>query len=88
MDLSSNKFDNSIPKNIGNLLKLNYLNMSNKKFGNDNIPIKIHILAHFSQLDLSHNWLKEKILSQISNLQSIEMLNIFGNNLSGPSISS
>ena len=47
MDLSSNKFNNSIPKNIGNLLKLNYLNMSNKKFGNDNIPINIHILAHF-----------------------------------------
>ena len=69
LDLSNNRFDKSIPINIGNLLKLNYLNMRNKKFSHD-IPVLICNLAHLPQLDLSHNWLKGKISSQIGNFKA------------------
>ncbi|KAM3730506.1 hypothetical protein ACB098_12G092600 [Castanea mollissima] len=71
LDLSTNRFGKAILRNIGNLLKLHYLNMSNNKFIL-NVP-----------LDLSLNSLKGEIPSQISNMQSLELLNVSHNNFSG-----
>uniref|UniRef100_A0A7N2LBA2 non-specific serine/threonine protein kinase n=1 Tax=Quercus lobata TaxID=97700 RepID=A0A7N2LBA2_QUELO len=78
LDLSTN----SIPKNVGTLLKLNYLNMSNNKFS-QGIPVELCNLPHLSQLDLSYNLLEREIPSQIHKLQSLEVLNVSHNKLSG-----
>uniref|UniRef100_A0A2N9GBQ4 non-specific serine/threonine protein kinase n=1 Tax=Fagus sylvatica TaxID=28930 RepID=A0A2N9GBQ4_FAGSY len=88
--LRDNQLSGPIPQEIGNLMKLASLELDTNHF-NGSLPQNLcqngslQNLTAFNNLliDLSHNLLEGKIPSQISSLQSLELLNISHNALSG-----
>ncbi|KAF5784818.1 putative histone deacetylase [Helianthus annuus] len=86
LDLSMNDFQGSqIPKFIGSLKQLTYLNLSNAKFSGI-IPHHIGNLSSLTTLDLSSFYEKELVADDmiwISGLKSLEHLHLNVVNLSG-----
>ncbi|CAL8997332.1 unnamed protein product [Prunus brigantina] len=82
LDLSTNKFNESIPSILGDLFKLHYLNLSNNKLAQA-IPFKLGKLVQLNYMDLSHNSLEGKIPSEMGSMQSLVTLDLSHNNLSG-----
>ncbi|KAK9668511.1 hypothetical protein RND81_13G065700 [Saponaria officinalis] len=82
IDISSNKFCGEIPKTIGNLITLIFLNLSNNALSGP-IPSSIGNLMMLEALDLSHNDLNGTIPTQISYLNFLALLDLSYNKLTG-----
>ncbi|KAB2631587.1 LRR receptor-like serine/threonine-protein kinase GSO2 [Pyrus ussuriensis x Pyrus communis] len=88
LDLSLNSFDsNQIPKFIGELKSLQYLNLSYASFGGE-IPSSLGNLSSLNFLDLegSHN-LSSKNLNWLSHLSSLKYINLRRVDLSSTGVS-
>ena len=83
IDLSSNKFEGEIPKNLGNLNALHMLNLSNNILTSF-IPSSLATLTNLESLDLSQNMLVGEIPPQLAELTFLAFLNVSYNNLTGP----
>ncbi|XP_062095047.1 receptor-like protein 7 [Humulus lupulus] len=87
LDLSWNNFLSSIPDEIGNLITLSYLNLSNAGFGQ--VPITISRLTNLVTLDISsllYSWKLENtdLGMLVQNLSKLEELYVDGVNISAP----
>ncbi|KAE8057464.1 hypothetical protein FH972_014154 [Carpinus fangiana] len=83
LDFSCNKFDGSIPGEIGELTLLHILNLSHNAFTGQ-IPTSLAKLSHLESLDLSNNELTGKIPEQLANgLIFLSTLNLSFNQLVG-----
>ncbi|XVE72759.1 hypothetical protein DITRI_Ditri11bG0064500 [Diplodiscus trichospermus] len=82
IDLSSNKLDGEIPKEVGRLLGLITLNLS-RNLLTGSIPWEIGQLKFLESLDLSSNNLFGEIPSSLADLFYLSVLNLTNNNLSG-----
>ncbi|XP_048423948.1 receptor-like protein EIX2 [Pyrus x bretschneideri] len=81
LDLSQNVFDsNQIPKFIGELKSLQYLNLSYASFGGE-IPSSLGNLSSLNFLDLGWNDLSSKKLNWLSHLTSLKYIKLNGINL-------
>ncbi|KAH0654327.1 hypothetical protein KY289_032005 [Solanum tuberosum] len=79
LDLSVNGFENSeIPRSIGSLKRLEYLNLSSSDFSGE-IPAQFQNLTSLRILDLGNNNLIVKDLVWLSHLSSLEFLRLGGN---------
>ena len=83
IDLSSNKFEGEIPKNLVNLQALHILNLSNNILTGF-IPSSLATLTNLESLDLSQNMLVGEIPPQLMELTFLSFLNVSHNNLTGP----
>lgn len=80
LDLSVNEFERSeIPRFIGSLKRLEYLNLSSSFFSGV-IPIQFQNLTSLRILDLGYNNLIVKDLRWLSHLSSLEFLSLSGSN--------
>ena len=82
IDLSSNKLNGKIPREILELNGLISLNLS-RNLLTGRIPSEIGLLESLNSLDLSKNQLCGGIPSSISRINSLSFLNLSNNNLSG-----
>jgi hypothetical protein len=82
IDLSCNKFNGSIPDEIGELKLLYALNLSNNAFAGA-IPSSLSNLSEVESLDLSHNTLSGQIPVQLTKLTFLSFLNLSNNQLEG-----
>ncbi|KAM5552468.1 hypothetical protein ABKV19_027028 [Rosa sericea] len=91
LDLSSNDFQGiHIPKFIGELTSLRYLNFSSTQSLNSvvgEIPSSLGNLSNLNYLDLSSYSLSSKNLNWLSHLSSLKYLNLEGVNLSSTGVS-
>ncbi|XP_031267571.1 receptor-like protein 33 [Pistacia vera] len=83
IDFSNNYFYGEIPKVIGELDSLLYLNLSFNKVSSC-IPSSLGNLSVLESLDLSSNKLVGKIPWQLTNLDFLGVLNLSENQLMGP----
>ncbi|KAA3459229.1 receptor-like protein 12 isoform X1 [Gossypium australe] len=83
IDLSSNKFDGCIPKDIQILKVLQFLNLSNN-FLSGPIPSSLANLSNLQALDLSRNKLSGEIPQELVQLTFLGYFNVFHNQLIGP----
>ncbi|GKV08995.1 hypothetical protein SLEP1_g20561 [Rubroshorea leprosula] len=82
LDLSNNDFKGiHIPKFIGSLRSLRYLNLSLSVFGGK-VPHHLGNLSYLKYLDLGNNDLHVETLHWLSSLSSLEYLDLSGVNLS------
>ncbi|XP_048423939.1 receptor-like protein EIX2 [Pyrus x bretschneideri] len=97
LDLSLNSFDsNQIPKFIGELKRLQYLNLSSASFRGE-IPSSLGNLSSLNFLDLGgkdinlnlnwHSHLTSKNLNWLSHLSSLKYINLEGIDLSSTGVS-
>ncbi|KAB2631584.1 leucine-rich repeat receptor protein kinase EXS-like [Pyrus ussuriensis x Pyrus communis] len=97
LDLSQNVFDsNQIPKFIGELKSLQYLNLSYASFRGE-IPSSLGNLSSLNFLDLGRSWnvfdlgsnfdLSSKNLNWLSHLTSLKYINLNGVDLSSTGVS-
>ncbi|RXH81560.1 hypothetical protein DVH24_034981 [Malus domestica] len=88
LDLSNNLFDsNQIPKFIGELKSLQYLNLSYAWFGGE-IPSSLGNLSSLNFLDLGSNYgLSSNNLNWLSHLSSLKYINLNGVNLNSTGVS-
>eukprot|EP01018_Ginkgo_biloba_P025682 Gb_11073 [translate_table: standard] len=77
MDLSFNKFEGSIPSEIGQQTGLGLLSLSG------NIPASLGQSWRLEELDLSDNKLRGKIPPEVAGLRNVIFLNLSGNMLEG-----
>ncbi|XP_037491668.1 receptor-like protein EIX2 isoform X1 [Jatropha curcas] len=82
IDLSSNKIEGEIPREIAILSSLRQLNLSNNKLSGA-IPKEIDGLKQLESLDLSQNQLSGRLPASISNLNFLNTLNLSHNNFLG-----
>ncbi|KAF3793543.1 Receptor-like protein 12 [Nymphaea thermarum] len=82
IDLSYNNFEGEIPKEIGDLNRLQALRISNNKL-RGSLPKNFGGLRQLESLDLSHNYLSGEIPEELAELNFLEYLNLSYNNLSG-----
>ncbi|CAO2174713.1 unnamed protein product [Urochloa humidicola] len=82
IDFSSNKFNGSIPKAIGELGLLHGLNISHN-FLTGPIPSQLGHLSELEALDLSFNELSGKIPQELASLDFLSTLNLSYNRLVG-----
>ncbi|XP_039025810.1 receptor-like protein 33 [Hibiscus syriacus] len=82
IDMSSNRFEGTIPETVGNLVSLNVLNFSHNHLTGQ-IPSALGNLATLESLDLSYNVLVGKIPSQLTDLNFLAVLNLSENQLVG-----
>ncbi|XP_061996616.1 receptor-like protein EIX2 [Rosa rugosa] len=91
LDLSSNDFQGiHIPKFIGELTSLRYLNFSSTQSLNPvvgEIPSSLGNLSNLNYLDLSSSYLSSKNLNWLSHLSSLKYLNLRGVDLSSTGVS-
>ncbi|XP_061951901.1 receptor-like protein 7 [Populus nigra] len=83
MDLSSNRFEGQIPKEVGLLSSLLVLNISRNSVTGE-IPSSLGNLTALESLDLSSNGLGGGIPSQLTRLTFLAVLNLSYNQLVGP----
>ncbi|KAK9025615.1 hypothetical protein V6N11_038476 [Hibiscus sabdariffa] len=83
IDMSSNRFEGTIPDTVGNLISLNVLNFSHNHL-TGHIPSSLGNLATVESLDLSYNKLVGEIPSQLTGLNFLAVLNLSENQLVGP----
>ncbi|XP_062005632.1 receptor-like protein 7 [Rosa rugosa] len=82
LDFSCNKFNGSIPEEIGGLKSLRVLNLSNNAFTGA-IPSSLSNLQVVESLDLSQNNLSGEIPPQFAKLTFLSFLNLSNNQLVG-----
>ncbi|PRQ42824.1 putative leucine-rich repeat-containing, plant-type, leucine-rich repeat domain, L [Rosa chinensis] len=82
IDFSCNKFNGSIPYEIGELKSLHILNLSNNAFTGA-IPPSLSNLSQLESLDLSQNTLSGQIPPQLTKLTFLSVLNFSHNQLVG-----
>ena len=82
IDLSSNKLNGKIPREILELNGLISLNLS-RNLLTGRIPSEIGLLESLNSLDLSKNQLCGGIPSSISRINSLSFLNLLNDNLPG-----
>ncbi|XP_040368776.1 receptor-like protein 43 [Rosa chinensis] len=82
IDFSCNKFKGSIPKEIGELISLETLNLSNNAFTGE-VPSSLSYLSQLHSLDLSRNKLSGQIPPELTNLTYLAFLNLSYNRLVG-----
>ncbi|XXG39738.1 hypothetical protein AAC387_Pa01g0618 [Persea americana] len=82
VDLSNNRFQGSIPEEIGNLKSLIVLNMSNNEFIGP-IPSSFGNLLQLESLDLSMNRLSGEIPTELAALTFLSVLNLSQNHFMG-----
>ncbi|KAI5663317.1 hypothetical protein M9H77_22640 [Catharanthus roseus] len=83
IDLSCNKFQGGIPREIGQLNALYILNVSNNALTGP-IPSSIGNLEDLESLDLSQNKLTGSIPQELAGLTFLSYLNLSFNELEGP----
>ncbi|XP_062151716.1 receptor-like protein 6 [Alnus glutinosa] len=83
IDFSNNKFVGEIPKSIGNLKRVQLLNLSNN-YLTGHIPSSLGNLTELETLDLSQNKLSGEIPQQLTQLTFLEVFNVSHNSLTGP----
>nr|GEV42505.1 ribonuclease H-like domain, reverse transcriptase, RNA-dependent DNA polymerase [Tanacetum cinerariifolium] len=81
VDLSNNRFEGEIPRNIRMLNSLRYLNLSHNHLTGQ-IPIMLRNLTKLKSLDLSSNQLKGKIPSELTRLTFLAVFNVSSNQIS------
>ncbi|KAK9130081.1 hypothetical protein Sjap_010568 [Stephania japonica] len=82
LDLSYNKLEGSIPKEIGKMYYLSVLNLGhNELYGA--IPTELGDLRNIGILDLSYNKLEGEIPGALSGLTLLTEIDLSNNNLSG-----
>ncbi|XP_040361701.1 putative receptor-like protein kinase At3g47110 [Rosa chinensis] len=79
---STNQIHGSIPNGMGNLVNMQYLDMSNNEF-NGSIPADIGKLRNLGRLKLYNNKLSGDIPSSLGNLTELLVLDLEGNDLQG-----
>ncbi|XP_024187612.1 receptor-like protein 7 isoform X3 [Rosa chinensis] len=82
IDYSSNKFNGSIPEEIGELKSLYVLNLSGNAF-TGKIPSSFGKMRQLESLDLSKNHLSGQIPPEFANLNFLSHLNVSYNQLTG-----
>ncbi|KAM5559141.1 hypothetical protein ABKV19_020668 [Rosa sericea] len=82
IDYSSNKFNGSIPEEIGELKSLYALNLSGNAF-TGNIPSSFGKMRKLESLDLSQNHLSGQIPPQLATLTFLSSLDVSYNQLTG-----
>ncbi|KAL6133792.1 hypothetical protein ACLB2K_066025 [Fragaria x ananassa] len=82
IDFSANKFNGTIPKEIGQLRSLYVLNLSSNAFTGE-IPSSFGNMRTIESLDLSQNHLSGQIPHQLANLTFLSYLNVSNNELTG-----
>ncbi|XP_040933569.1 receptor-like protein 33 [Gossypium hirsutum] len=82
IDMSSNKFEGTIPETVGNLISLQVLNFSHNHL-TGHIPSSWENLVALESLDLSCNKLVGEIPSELAGLNFLEVLNLSENQLVG-----
>ncbi|KEH21508.1 probable leucine-rich repeat receptor-like protein kinase At1g35710 [Medicago truncatula] len=80
--ISSVELHGTIPKEIGHLSKLTYLDLSGN-YLNGELPPELWLLKNLTFLYLSYNKFKGEIPSSLENLKQLEDLDISYNNLKG-----
>ncbi|XP_016648365.1 PREDICTED: receptor-like protein 12 isoform X2 [Prunus mume] len=82
IDISSNNFSGSIPKEVGQLKSLYVLNLSSNAFTGA-IPTSLSKLRQLESLDLSNNKLGGEIPAELAKLTFLSFLNLSNNQLVG-----
>ncbi|KAB2621892.1 receptor-like protein 12 [Pyrus ussuriensis x Pyrus communis] len=82
IDFSCNNFSGSIPKEMGALKSLYFLNLSSNAFTGE-IPSSFGNIQQLESLDLSHNKLSGQIPEQLAKLNFLAFLNLSNNQLVG-----
>ncbi|KAK2972089.1 hypothetical protein RJ640_010252 [Escallonia rubra] len=82
LDVSNNRFEGDIPRNIGVLKLLYVLNLSHNAL-TGSIPSSIGNLTQLGSLDLSANRLSGSIPAHLASLTFLSVLNLSYNQLSG-----
>ncbi|XP_061999293.1 receptor-like protein 7 [Rosa rugosa] len=82
IDFSCNKFNGSIPEEIGELQSLYAVNLSNNAFTGA-VPSSLSNLSELESLDLSKNKLSGHIPPELTKLTFLEFLNLSYNQLVG-----
>ncbi|GMH05795.1 hypothetical protein Nepgr_007635 [Nepenthes gracilis] len=80
IDLSSNRFRGAIPKSIGELVLVRFLNLSHNNF-TGSIPPSFENLNVIESLDLSSNQLTGQIPRELVNLHFLEIFSVANNKL-------
>ncbi|CAJ1953032.1 unnamed protein product [Sphenostylis stenocarpa] len=83
LNLSWSTFAGSIPYALGNLSKLEYLDLSNSYRLRGKIPSQLGKLTNLRYLDLSYNYLHGEIPYQLGNLSQLRYLVLWQISLSG-----
>ncbi|KAM5559161.1 hypothetical protein ABKV19_020686 [Rosa sericea] len=82
IDFSANKFNGTIPKEMGQLRSLRVLNLSSNAFTGE-IPSSFGKMGSIESLDLSQNLLSGQIPPQLATLTFLSYLNVSYNQLTG-----
>ena len=82
LNLSENELSGSIPPELGNLSKLEWLALSQNSL-NGTIPSELGYLSKLSGLSLFSNQLSGSIPTELGELTNLEGMSISGNRLSG-----
>ncbi|MED6149301.1 hypothetical protein PIB30_061087 [Stylosanthes scabra] len=83
LDLSNNRLEGPIPKELSSLSGLHGLNLSFNNLSGE-IPEMIGDMRSLESIDFSHNKLFGAIPSSMSSLTFLSQLNLSNNNFSGP----
>ncbi|XP_048328454.2 receptor-like protein 33 [Ziziphus jujuba] len=83
IDLSSNRFEGSIPESLGILQGLHVLNLSNNIL-TGKIPSTLGNITELESLDLSNNKLSGQIPQQLAQLTFLSVFKVAHNHLTGP----
>ena len=82
LELESYGLDGAIPAELGNLAKLETLNLWNNDITGE-MPSELGNLAELKDLDLVSNNLSGAIPSELGNLAKLEILNLWDNDITG-----
>lgn len=83
LKLYENNLKGTIPINLGNLSKLEYLHLSHNNL-NGVIPVELANLKELQELYLHYNKLTGIIPNELGNIRGLQELNLGGNKLTGP----
>ena len=84
LDVSENRLDGELPKNIGNMIpKLEFLNLSRNHI-DGNLPSSISDMSNLKRLDLSNNNIFGELpMKSFANQTFLEIINLSNNNFHG-----